>query len=530
VSAKYRGHSIEAINQFRTERGFTGLAICCREEAYKETEARLRVDGAILLQKLTSEQINDFLAQAGPNLASLRKALQQDNMLRQMAQSPLMLNMMLLAYSNYEGDIVSPDDNNQEALSARRHHLFATYVQRRLSSRGEGDYAAAQIQTWLTWLAQKMTAHHQSQFFIEQIQPSWLNSVSWYWLYTIGSRLIGGGIISFILWFMLMRFDPVSFTPEPLRLLTASWPLPGNWLHAINLVLLNLILGLVVGVIDGLFFMRRHGQANEAEISPKQGWQHLSLVAFSILVTTFILFTLFSSSPNYTVALFAGLFEAVFFTVGFGYISHGQSLRTEIRTIEALTWSWTGAARGIILGLFLGLLAGFSIHILYQFPPTSVSVGVGFGLFFALFGGLQHNQLPKTSRPNQGIWLSLKNGLLAALVFGSTLGIAIGGTLFIGFKWTGNPFSFILTYVLVFGLAAGLLYGLIDVLKHFVVRLLLWATGGMPWRYAHFLDDAARRILLYKVGGGYQFAHRLLQDYFVAPNKAGTGSAEWDDM
>lgn len=38
----------------------------------------------------------------------------------------------------------------------------------------------------------------------------------------------------------------------------------------------------------------------------------------------------------------------------------------------------------------------------------------------------------------------------------------------------------------------------------------------MPWIYPHFLDYAAERILLRKVGGGYIFVHRLLLEYFAS--------------
>jgi hypothetical protein len=38
----------------------------------------------------------------------------------------------------------------------------------------------------------------------------------------------------------------------------------------------------------------------------------------------------------------------------------------------------------------------------------------------------------------------------------------------------------------------------------------------MPWNYPRFLDYAAERILLRKVGGGYIFVHRLLLEYFAA--------------
>jgi hypothetical protein len=44
----------------------------------------------------------------------------------------------------------------------------------------------------------------------------------------------------------------------------------------------------------------------------------------------------------------------------------------------------------------------------------------------------------------------------------------------------------------------------------------LWYEGFAPWQYVDFLDYAAERIFLHKVGGGYIFLHRLLQDHFAA--------------
>ncbi|MDJ0592593.1 MAG: hypothetical protein QNJ72_21810 [Pleurocapsa sp. MO_226.B13] len=37
----------------------------------------------------------------------------------------------------------------------------------------------------------------------------------------------------------------------------------------------------------------------------------------------------------------------------------------------------------------------------------------------------------------------------------------------------------------------------------------------MPWNYARFLDYAAERIFLRKVGGGYIFIHRMLLEHFA---------------
>jgi hypothetical protein len=67
-----------------------------------------------------------------------------------------------------------------------------------------------------------------------------------------------------------------------------------------------------------------------------------------------------------------------------------------------------------------------------------------------------------------------------------------------------------------FGLMGGLGMGGLAYLQHYILRALLWGTRAMPWHYVRFLDYAAERILLRKVGGGYIFVHRQLLDYFAS--------------
>ena len=102
-------------------------------------------------------------------------------------------------------------------------------------------------------------------------------------------------------------------------------------------------------------------------------------------------------------------------------------------------------------------------------------------------------------------------GLAALLVFG-LVGALVG--------WLAGRLGLGLSIGLVLGLDVGLGIGLNRGLgafvQHFALRFFLWRAGRLPWRYARFLDDAAERILLRKVGGGYIFVHRLLQDYFAS--------------
>jgi hypothetical protein len=93
-------------------------------------------------------------------------------------------------------------------------------------------------------------------------------------------------------------------------------------------------------------------------------------------------------------------------------------------------------------------------------------------------------------------------------------------------RWHVRP-SIGLVFGLVFGLLVGLHVGGETCLKHIVLRLWLIRTGSTPWKYVRFLDYAAERILLRKVGGGYTFIHRMLLEYFAAryidPSAAGRG-------
>jgi hypothetical protein len=66
------------------------------------------------------------------------------------------------------------------------------------------------------------------------------------------------------------------------------------------------------------------------------------------------------------------------------------------------------------------------------------------------------------------------------------------------------------------GLLFGLFFGGFACLSHLALRLVLWRIGALPLATVHFLDYATERVFVRKVGGGYTFVHRLLQDYFAA--------------
>jgi hypothetical protein len=89
--------------------------------------------------------------------------------------------------------------------------------------------------------------------------------------------------------------------------------------------------------------------------------------------------------------------------------------------------------------------------------------------------------------------------------------------LFVGLiTWFVRDASFALLAATLTFITAGSLLGGSNVVKHFLVRSLLWFQGDIPWRYADFLDYASSLAFLRKVGGSYIFMHGLLQTYFAS--------------
>jgi predicted NACHT family NTPase len=65
---------VSAINAFIEEFNPSGLVVCCRLNEYRWLPERLKLNGAICVEPLSSEGVSKYLARGGPNLASLREA------------------------------------------------------------------------------------------------------------------------------------------------------------------------------------------------------------------------------------------------------------------------------------------------------------------------------------------------------------------------------------------------------------------------------------------------------------------------
>jgi DNA polymerase III delta prime subunit len=170
VKAEARETCVAAINAYREEH-LVPLVVCSRTADYAGLTTRLHLQGAIGLRPLTPAQIEAYLAGAGAELRAVRATLKHDHVLQEMAQSPLMLSVMTLAYRGLEVEelqtLATPE--------ARRQHLFDAYVERMFQRRTKDTpYTPEQTRHWLVYLAGQLREHKQTVFYIENLQPDWL--------------------------------------------------------------------------------------------------------------------------------------------------------------------------------------------------------------------------------------------------------------------------------------------------------------------------------------------------------------------
>jgi len=172
VRQESRAKCVEAINEFRKQNGLTSLVVCSRSQDYADIKAKLSFEGAIEVQPLSQTQITKFFNRFGKEMAGIKQALEKDSALREMAETPLFLSIMLMAYQDKrDAEILVSGDEN-----ARRKHLFDTYIER-MFERPRLNYLSLKKQnilSRLSWLASTMINLNKSSIQKVDMDASWL--------------------------------------------------------------------------------------------------------------------------------------------------------------------------------------------------------------------------------------------------------------------------------------------------------------------------------------------------------------------
>ncbi len=521
VAEEKRAACVDAINAFRQEHRLVKLAICSRLAAYEALGTKLQLGGAICIQPLTQQQVDSYLMHAGPQVEAIRELLAQDESLRKILHSPLVLNLLLVSHGALE------PETTQIPLTAIawRARLLTAYVDYMFARQGAAvRYSRAQTTRWLTWLANALATYELTIFHVEELQPSWLATAPQRRLYVGAVSLIIGLLIG-LSWAL------------PWVLLTDNlWEAPGG-----------LWIGLVRGTVNGLaaaglvswVITRHHAPPVVIVHGWTIAWPTLGMATLlggiAGLVGAVVLAPTLGWAAGLALSESAGLTIGIASGVAFGLLPKPA----QITPVETMRWSWSTAIReplakgafagvaGVSIGTMLGLATsvvwGGSLGLVYGFASGGAG-SVAIASILMLIDGLRLGELETKVKPNQGIARSAGNalrimlgvglgsgavvGLIYALIFGvADTTYAIHNGLWIGLAAGA-------AHGVGIGLFSGLIYGGFAYTQHWVLRTILWATGAIPWNYPQFLDFAADRIFLHKVGGGYIFMHRLLQEYF----------------
>ena len=171
VASSARDACIKAINTYQSDH-LMPLVVCSRREEYQAMSERLTLQSVVVIQPLSSEQVKNYLARAGEELAAVQTTMNTNPVLEELLTTPLMLNVMTLTYKGKTvkdlPQLGSPEEQQRQ--------VFEHYITQALEKKRERPwrYASQPASTWLSWLAQQMQQRNLTEFYLEYLQFSWL--------------------------------------------------------------------------------------------------------------------------------------------------------------------------------------------------------------------------------------------------------------------------------------------------------------------------------------------------------------------
>jgi NACHT domain len=383
---------IKVINTYYREH-LRPLVVCSRAVEYDAASQvqRLILQGAVVVQPLTVQQVDDYLVQGGKPLVALRSTLKKNAVLLDLATAPLMLSVLILTYHGRAiGNLKmgSPQEQQQQ--------IFTNYVQRMLEQKGNvARYPFQQTIAWLGWLARQMRDHNRSIFSLEQMQPDWLPKKRrplYRW----------SVVLAFALAFVPASGEVVGVIFPPIILLLSAMQL--------SELLVNLVLNLVdkgLLVVGLVFALKRIQPAEGLSWSWKKALVTLAFVSVFVLVC--ILVFGLSGGPIYATSFWVQVNVLPIIPPTVLVIGLTKKQLTERLSLSPNEGIHRSAKNGLFLGLAIVMTSEIFIGLNFLWPnifgkDPSVSlvdvllggmtfllpVGLAVGLIVGLGAAVQH--------------------------------------------------------------------------------------------------------------------------------------------
>src|SRR5438132_6028687 len=184
--------------------------------------------------------------------------------------------------------------------------------------------------------------------------------------------------------------------------------------------------------------------------------------------------------------------------------------------------------RGAVIGPLLGILGALLVQpvlrpslVLLGWAAIGLPVGLGVSLWFALAAGYEQPADQAPTAPGRDIDNLLRtarfNAVVSLLVVGPVVAVVCGLAFWLS---TGRASPATMAIAGLFAVSQVALFtflqrGGMAYLRHRVLRWLLHRDGCAAPDMLDFLAHAARLNVLRRQGGGYEFVHPLLRQYFA---------------
>ena len=454
---------VEAISKFFEHNNKTDIVITCLIQKEIMRTERFLPEQTIYfqVQLLDTEQIENYLNRlrdtGNTNQQGLRDLLKKNRVIADLARTPLMLNIMAKIYID--------DTNNTEDETERRQQFIKQFINSYVVEsykKCRKDYTQKQMSHWLSWVSKNI--EHTSTFFIDEIQPTCLTETQSkiYKNLVIWANGILFGFLFGVCYGTILHYYLVYLSPGTESSLTRG-----------------ILIGLSQGFISGLVYS-------------------CSQKAYEDEIKTYVPLNEFSWQQYYKHTI--------------------NNLRSRKKIIAPI-------ATGITV--FLVCLLLMPTFLQYKFSEallTGMIAGPYFGIVSIISQNVKSSFIKKRnpsetidekSRANQGIRDLFNLILRVAIVSASTIYLfyiiflMILGEMRIPMLILGFCLALVTGLLAAIINTAGLSYRL-----HYFLRLVLVIDGDIPLNYAKFLDDVTNINLMRRLGGGYEFSHHLIKEYF----------------
>jgi hypothetical protein len=475
---------VRAINAYRPAVGMRHLAVTCRHEEYERLAptARLALDDAALLQPYSSVQVRRYLSDMEREHRNVHlkldavRALYNDADCAALATNPLTLWAMCQVPADQLPQPATPETflpalweryvaaryrsvrfrgHLDQMAASPQHRLPRLWA--RLRSRQPARFPQERVERALAWVARMMSDHAQQPFYLEDMQPTWLEGVRKLRLYALAYGLIRGSLVlvpvttGLVLLLGVARGLAVGTAFGAMTCLQTWWRGVRSWYiwleppehrrwdpgirYAIPAVLLSLAYTTSIGILIGAIFT--------------------AFLNFSWGLSYGIAFCM-----PYAVAL-------ALLTVYDQSFAKDTAPEQRRRPNEGLHAAWRQAR-----------VNTFSMVVV---------LGVASLVVRLLIWPLWHD------------WLVYREPVTASSLDQAQAGMP-------RFAVATGAFVLLLSVS-----SRGWSY----VLRHMSLRYVLWRAGYIPAWLADLLEQAVALGLLSRVGGGYRFIHPTLQDWYA---------------